>query len=872
MSRLLPLSLALSACTGAPPMPAAPPPPGDPIAAPAWLVEHVTPAHMALPAAAAADDALAEPFDRLEGWQGLTRAAHDPDVGHDAPGAVRLGQAGDAMHPRGEVKRSVPVPERTTCTVSAWVRTEGLEGSRLQGGAALEVRQTTAARGKGKEPSVFLHDHLPRLRGTTDWTRMELEVETETAATTLEVVLSGGRGTGRGLAWFDDVSVQCLDPVVAYVAGSPLWRTQPGAPVGRVEVARTERPSVLAPAGSAWSVRVDRSTDQVLRATVGLAKESIDRTEACFEIRVDGAVEDRACLDDRAGWKRLQVALPPQAGATSVVEFSTAAASGAADGALLLGAWGDPSLDPVGEDARPDVLLVIFDTLRADDLGVGGNTDTPASPGLDRLASQGTWYSQARSPTSWTLPSIATMLTGVTPPTHGAGWRIRREVRHKGKSGDARRPLDYSAVRPEAPKLAGILRDAGYRTTLLGSNHYLDSEFGFAAGFSAYGSYAGSSVPGVTRAFPRLNDAMAEEEEPGGRPHFVVLHLLEPHLPYRFRTPAPEGFTMPTVFETEHQESGGWESETLRKVRRKEEQHPEALKHMHQADFRFGDDQVATVLSKLPDDALIVVASDHGEAFGEHDTFLHGHNLFDETVHVPLIVRWPGGAHAGSTVDQNVGLAQIAPTILEQVGLPWSDMEGQPLPHPARPLADAPQYLEHIYKGPDRVGVLLGDLKRVRQLPNLDLDSRVKGDPGPPTLFDVRADPDERTDLTEARPEDAARLDALIDARIEAALPGTHVQCAAPHPALRLSAPAPFVRGVPMDVGAVVVEDDRRGLQVAAREEGRTWLVVEAADGAPIAVDPPSACQRWDNPLPRAGVQLEDEQLDQLEAIGYVED
>jgi arylsulfatase A-like enzyme len=867
----LPIALTLAACSGAPsPLPA---PTGPALQAPAWLVEHVAPDGVHTPPLSAPGALLDDPMADVSGWSRDDAATHDPGIGHAAAGALRLG-APDTTGPRVDVSHTISVPSRTRCTVRAWARTEGLEGERLQGGAALEVRQVSEKKDpKTKKPTVFLHDHLPRLRGTTGWTEQALTLDTDETPTTLEIVLSGGRGTGGGQAWFDDISVDCLDPVAAYLRGGPVWKGQGGAPVGRVRIARTERPSVLAPAGSAWAVTVSRDEPQVLRTLVGLDATSTGGAEACFAITVDGHEATHRCIDDRDGWRRMQVDLPAAPGTTSTLGF-TVAASSEGEGALLLGAWGDPSLDAVTQtpDPRPDLLLVIFDTLRADDLGVGGNDARPASPGLDALAAQGTWYSQARSPTSWTLPSIATMLTGVSPPTHGAGWRIRREVRHKGSSGGARRQLDYAAVRPDAPRLAGRLRDAGYRTTMLGSNHYLDSKFGFATAFSAYGDYAGSSVPGVTRAFPRLKDAIDEEAEPGGRPHLMVLHLLEPHLPYRFRTPTPDGFEMPDVFETEHQEVGDLVSETLRRVGAKEEAHPQELIVMHQADFRYGDDQVATITADMPDDAIIIVASDHGEAFGEHGTFLHGHHLYDETVHVPMIVRWPGGAHAGTTVDQPVGLAQLAPTLLEAAGLPLDGLEGAPLPRPGSEGPAQPLFFEHIYKGPDQVGVLDGGYKRVRQLPLLGLDSRVKGRPGAATLYNLLGDPEERVDLSSVLLDVAARLDAQIDARIDATLPGTHLRCVGPHDAVTVRSGAPFVRGVPLDASGVDTAPDRRTLTLPARGAGETRIVVEAADGAPISVSPPDACSRWEIDLPRAGVQLDDEQLDQLEAIGYVED
>ena len=205
------------------------------------------------------------------------------------------------------------------------------------------------------------------------------------------------------------------------------------------------------------------------------------------------------------------------------------------------------------------------------------------------------------------------------------------------------------------------LRDQGYRTAMMASNHYLDRRFGFASGFGTYGDYAGSSLPGGRRALGELREIIDDDRDGAGRPLFLVLHMLEPHLPYRMRAPIPEGFELPDVFEYE-QSYAGMTSQTLRKVGPKQEKHPEALKVMHQADTRYGDDVLGEYLEMLGGDAMVLFTSDHGEAFGEHGEFLHGDDMFDETLHVPMIVRWPGGAHAGTTVETPVSLEEAAAT------------------------------------------------------------------------------------------------------------------------------------------------------------------------------------------------------------------
>lgn len=875
MRTLLPLFVVFSGCGRLPEPPSAPEPPGPAVAAPAWLVEQITAEHISLDAASASALLLDESFETLDEdrWQSRDSVAHDDSAGAAAPGAVRMGAVG-TVRPRASVHTRVAVDGGQRCYVAASIRTVGLTGDTLREGAALIVRELAPEEGKAQPKQLARYDHMARLVGDTAWTEQQVMVDLQSDTEQLEVLLSGGEGRGEGEVHFDDVSVRCLSPMERFLDSRPVVKAQAASPTGRVRISRTDRPSVLSPGASAWAMTVDRTEGQVLRTHAGLAHGSTDDAKMIFRVFVDGQQAEQAEVKEGRGWTSLAVDLPAQQG-TSTLTFTTQPAPGTASDAVLLGAWGDPSLDPVaGWEGKPDIALIILDTLRADDLGVGGNTDRPTSPEMDKLASTGTWYANARSPTSWTLPSIASMLTGQMPHSHGAGWRIRRAAKHRGKSTDSHRRLDYAAIKPEAPRVAERLRDAGYRTTLLASNHFMDRRFGFSQGFSAYGDYAGSSVPAAKRALPRLRDAVERDRGTAGRPQFLVLHMLEPHLPYRYRLPDYDGFELPDVFDYEDEKSGGVESRTLRKLKAKDKKHPEALKVLHQADTRYGDERVRDFLDLVGDDVPVIVVSDHGEAFGEHDNiFLHGDHMYDEVLKVPLIVRWPEGAHPGTVDERPVGLPDVGATLLDWAGLGSEELDGAPLPRPGDGEPPRRQFFEHIYKGYDRVGVLETPHKLIRTLPTLGVDLRArKGTPGD-ELFDVLADPAETQDLVEAQPETAARLGAVLDAYIDETLPGTHLECAGPHPALTVELETPLLRGVPLGNLSPTVSADRRTVQLAASDSDQpSRLVVEPADGGGVTVAPLGACKLWRVEVPQSGAELDDEQLKQLEAIGYVED
>jgi arylsulfatase A-like enzyme len=382
-----------------------------------------------------------------------------------------------------------------------------------------------------------------------------------------------------------------------------------------------------------------------------------------------------------------------------------------------------------GARPRPNVILISIDTLRADHLGCYGY-DPPTSPAIDRFRGDAVLFREAIAHAPSTLPSHASIFTSLVPQHHGA---VVTEAR----------PLPKAAV-----TLTEVLRDSGYATRAVVSGAQLARPYGLAQGFGTYREVDfDSPFKKVVAEGLKLADRTRE-------PFFLFLHTYEVHHPY---TPEAErlarfdqGYTgdlpdhMPIRLLSEI-------SMEKRRIG------PEDLKHIvatYDAEISSVDDAFAELVAGLErrglyDDSLIVLTSDHGEEFGEHGSVgWHAHTLYDELLHVPLLVKLPGQAHAGSEVASAVRGIDLAPTVLAVAGLtaPEQFSGRSLLPFMRRPEAPAlpavvwRETMSHE-KG-DFTGVRAGGWK-------LHMNR----------LYDLRNDPLERRDLTAEHPEERRELE-----------------------------------------------------------------------------------------------------------------
>jgi arylsulfatase A-like enzyme len=412
-------------------------------------------------------------------------------------------------------------------------------------------------------------------------------------------------------------------------------------------------------------------------------------------------------------------------------------------GMVLIAACGRPPAP-----RAPDLVLVSIDTLRADRLGSYGAT-TGATPELDRLRRRAVQFRTVVAQAPATLSSHASLFTSRLPQHHGAAFAAGRAL-------------------PESElTLAEVLRDHGYRTLALTAGGQMLRRFGVGQGFQRFRaqwerSESGAFAKKVERALKVLG-----EDDP--RPLFLFLHTYEVHLPY---TPEPDvvqrldpdydgslGESI-EVHEARRINDGGV-APAARDARRIRAAHDAEL---YSVDSAFAQLAAAVAARDARRPTLLTLTSDHGEELGEHGDFAwHGHTLYDELLLVPWLLWLPGGESAGLEVELPVRGIDLAPTLLELVGIARpAEFEGRSLVPLLRggKLDELPAVFERTPSRSESFGGIRWRGWKLHE----------------GMLFDLRSDPGERTDRAAA----AARLRAELDALLAAAVSGASRSAAAP--------------------------------------------------------------------------------------------
>jgi arylsulfatase A-like enzyme/uncharacterized membrane protein YbhN (UPF0104 family) len=414
---------------------------------------------------------------------------------------------------------------------------------------------------------------------------------------------------------------------------------------------------------------------------------------------------------------------------------------------------GAPPPIPVELAERPNVILVMVDTLRADHLSCYGSREVE-TPAICGLAADGGTIFDGFSHASWTKPAAASLLTSLLPSTHGA--------------------MSKTSVLPaETVSLAEALQQGGYATGGIASNINLAESFGFDQGYGEYHYLAPDYLVGARESSSKLIlyqiarsvwfkirpglrvgdfyqpaptvNAVAFDflERHKSSRFFLFLHYMDPHDPY-----------------FEHPYSG-------KGIARVGNQHPSPeraaeMKRLYQGEVRFLDVHFAELLAKLRelglyDDTVIALTADHGEEFHEHGGFWHGLTLYDEQIQVPLLMKWPKGAPAApSSARGHVSrLIDVAPTLLARAGIqPPAAMQGIDL---ATPLETRAEKDRSLLAEEDHEGNVL----RALRTPEWKLIEANRGNPRglpPEELFQIASDPLEKNNLIG---EQASRAQAL---------------------------------------------------------------------------------------------------------------
>lgn len=416
------------------------------------------------------------------------------------------------------------------------------------------------------------------------------------------------------------------------------------------------------------------------------------------------------------------------------------------------------------------VVIVSLDTVRADHLGAYGHPRA-VTPQLDAFAADSVRFAQATTAAPSTLASHTTLFTGLWPHTHGV-------------------PRNDHLVPDEAVLLQERLGAEGFQTAAFIGAIPIASHSRFTAGFEH-----------VDERFTldRRRDGVAQSMRPGDevtdavlawlgaerdaeRPLFLFVHYFDAHSPYepepRFRDLYTPDLGMPQPGSMRHI---GRARNLIRHGMPQAEQHMQTLRDLYLGGISQVDHEVGRLMMGLDeagllDDALVVITSDHGESFDTHEELWdHGATVYDETIHVPLMVRPPRGWGGGRVVRDSVNHVDLVPTLVELLGLPLA--EGETLDgvswlpqlrgdwiRAARPPAFAEATKPH-YR---HAGVWQNDplAKAIRHGGRkLIVEPRRRRE----ALYDLRSDPDELTDLT---PDvQAPDLRALMEAWRAAAKP-----------------------------------------------------------------------------------------------------
>jgi len=390
-------------------------------------------------------------------------------------------------------------------------------------------------------------------------------------------------------------------------------------------------------------------------------------------------------------------------------------------------------------DALParSVVLISIDTLRPDRLGAYGY-DRPTSPTLDALAADGARFAACVAPAPWTPPSHISMLTGLYPSRTGI----------RAVSDD---------LRPEVHTLAEEMRARGFHTAaVVGSDLVLPcarcragfdslTEVPWRGNPDGQGPVVADRGDDVTAAAVHWLDARDARDR-----FFLFVHYYDVHSDYRPRPAMALRFGA----DPNDMEPG---NTTYLIDRRESSDIPvrdqEQMKRLYDAEVRQLDELLRTLFDSLKarnlwSDTLIVVAADHGEEFLEHGGLLHGRTLYEELVHVPLIMRGPGVPH-GRVISHVVSLVDLMPTILDAVGAPPRDgLTGRSL-LPMLTGADR-DWVERAASEADQTR-----RKRMVRVGNLKLiEDRGTGY----ELYDLAQDPRERHNLAAERPEQVGVL------------------------------------------------------------------------------------------------------------------
>lgn len=381
------------------------------------------------------------------------------------------------------------------------------------------------------------------------------------------------------------------------------------------------------------------------------------------------------------------------------------------------------------------LILVVFDTLRADRMSVYGH-DRPTTPFFDEISGEMIRFADAKATAPWTVPSHASLFTGLVPAEHHAQW---------GRAFLAER----------FTTLAEVLERQDFCTTGFSANPLAGSKSGLAQGFD---SMSEAGKPWRTKT-ERILSSVAEELDRVGEEGcrlFLFVNLMDAHIPYTVG-PYAEEFGAPVPPPVKNAKAKWQVSSGMRTLTEAERSGHEAA---YDASVRYLDDAARRLMEMLAqrdmlDESIVVFTSDHGDGLGQHPQLGHAISVWEEQLAVPLLVRLPGAERGGEVVSGSVSTAALTPTVLDWLGVErpahLTQAATLDLTGGERVLADYRSYFAEGERGTN-----IANLEKYPQLAETVRDAHVVycgnhklrvGEEGAVSLFDLASDPGEKEDL-----------------------------------------------------------------------------------------------------------------------------
>ncbi len=407
----------------------------------------------------------------------------------------------------------------------------------------------------------------------------------------------------------------------------------------------------------------------------------------------------------------------------------------------------DATLNP-----HPNVLLIVLDTVRADHLGCYGY-ELPTSPVLDALADQATLYTGARATAPWSLPSHASLFTGLYSFEHGAHTQWVDVPDRQATGADAVKPKDLpdnvSPLPYDRPTLAEELKLVGYNTAAIMANDvFLDAHYGLDRGFDLY-EVNRTYADGVHQ---RVSSWLEQRDE---RPFFLFLNYMDAHVPYN---PAPVARLNDNAIPDA---SGKVMGAIYSRLLSGETPPPTDLLDTLTAQYDRGIANLDAGLGQLfdtlkeqglYDDLLLIITSDHGEFLGEHHLVAHSKDVYEPVMKIPLIIKQPG-QQLGEVRDELVSLVHIPHLVFDHV----DDVDKSAFPHEAG--QDEMILGENYYtRWRDLLEPWGGRFERIRRVVYRGDLKYIDSSDGQNELYNLAADGGELSDMIEAQSATAGEL------------------------------------------------------------------------------------------------------------------